>query len=311
VSNLEGADDITGIIFNIQHYSIHDGPGIRTDIFLKGCFLHCVWCQNPESQSLEPELFYFRERCTGCGKCAAVCPAKAIQIIEAQSNTDRNKCEGSGQCTQVCPNEARSLMGKEMTVHEVFQDVKGDEVFYKRSNGGMTLTGGEPLFQVRFSKALLSLCRQAGIHTAIETCGYARWNIFQDILQYADLVLFDIKHMNSEKHLEYTGVPNDLILDNIQKTYHELRIPIWTRIPIIPGYNDSTENIHATARFVATKLGTSVPVHLLAYHRLGESKYERLAREGKSLSITPPTDEHMLRLQKIMASYGLDTHVGG
>ena len=144
-----------GIIFNIQGYSIHDGPGIRTDVFLKGCFLHCIWCQNPESQSLLPELFYFEEKCTGCGRCAGICPQSAIQINKAKSNTDRHKCKGCGQCVQVCPNGARSLMGKEMTVQEVFQKVKAEEIFYKRSKGGVTLTGGEPLSQPDFSKNLL------------------------------------------------------------------------------------------------------------------------------------------------------------
>jgi pyruvate formate lyase activating enzyme len=311
VPKLKETDNIKGQIFNIQHYSIHDGPGIRTNVFLKGCFLRCIWCQNPESQSLKPELFYFREKCTGCGKCVAVCPANAIQIIDAKSYTDRNKCNGSGQCTRICPNEARSLIGKEMTVQEVFQKVQGDEIFYKRSNGGMTLTGGEPLFQPDFSRNILSLCRQSGIHTAIETCGYADWEAFKDVLQYTDLVLFDLKHMNSEKHQEYTGVPNTLILDNVRKIYHELRTPIWVRIPVIPGYNDSVQNIRAVADFVATELGKSVPIHFLAYHRLGESKYERLGMEGKSLSIIPPTDEYMLEVQKRAASYGLETHIGG
>ena len=311
MSSLKETDSGKGIIFNIQYYSIHDWPGIRTNVFLKGCFLSCIWCQNPESQLLKPELFYFEERCIGCGKCVAVCPANAIQIIEAKSNTDRSKCNGSGQCIQVCPNEARSLMGKEMTVQEIFQNVKGDEIFYKRSNGGVTLTGGEPLFQPNFSRNILLLCRQAGIHTAIETCGYADWETFKDILQYTNLVLFDLKHMNSEKHEEHTGVPNNLILDNVGKIYHELRIPIWVRIPAIPGYNDSVQNIHAIARFMATELGKSVPVHLLAYNRLGESKYERLGKESKSLSIIPPTDKHLLEVQKIAASYGLETHIGG
>ncbi len=300
-----------GIIFNIQGYSIHDGPGIRTNVFLKGCFLRCVWCQNPESQSLKPELFYFKEKCTGCGRCVDVCPEYAIQVIEATSNTDRNKCKGCGQCVQVCPNEARSLVGKEMTPQEVFQKVKSDELFYKRSKGGVTLTGGEPLFQPDFSKNLLLLCRQSDIHTAIETCGYAGWEILKDVLQYVDLVLFDLKHINSKKHLEYTGAPNNLILENARKIYHELRIPVRARIPVIPGYNDSNENIHATARFVANELSTSVPVHLLAYHQLGESKYDRLGKEGKNFPITPPTNEHMLELQKIVSSYGLDTYIGG
>jgi pyruvate formate lyase activating enzyme len=311
VSKLKENDNIKGQIFNIQHYSIHDGPGIRTNVFLKGCFLRCIWCQNPESQSVKPELFFIREKCTCCGKCVSVCPVNAIQIVEGKSYTDRDKCDGSGWCTRICPNEARSLIGKEMTVQEVFQKVKGDEIFYKRSNGGMTLTGGEPLFQPDFSRNILSLCRQSRIHTVIETCGYADWEMFKDVLQYTDLVLFDLKHMNSEKHREYTGVPNTLILNNVRKIYHELKIPIWVRIPVIPGYNDSVQNIHAVADFVATELGKSVPVHLLAYHRLGESKYERLGKEVKSLSIIPPTDEHMLEVQKIAASYGLETYIGG
>jgi pyruvate formate lyase activating enzyme len=311
VADSKETDNLKGIIFNIQGYSIHDGPGIRTNVFLKGCFLHCAWCQNPESQSLAPELFYFKEKCTGCGRCVDICPQKAVQIIELKSITNRSKCQGCGQCIQVCPNEARSLMGKEMNVQEVFQKVKGDDIFYKRSNGGVTLTGGEPLFQPQFSRDLLSLCRQAGIHTAIETCGYADWETLTDILQYADLVLYDLKHMISGRHREYTGVPNGLILNNVRKIHHELKIPIWVRTPVIPGCTDSYENIHATARFVANELSSSVPVYLLAYHRLGETKYERLGQEGKSVSITPPTNEHMLELQKIVSSYGLDTHIGG
>jgi pyruvate formate lyase activating enzyme len=311
VSEPRENENVKGIIFNIQHYSIHDGPGIRTDVFLKGCFLRCIWCQNPESQSPKPELHYFREKCTGCSTCVTVCPANAIQITEGRSKTDRGKCQSSGRCAQICPNEARSIVGQEMTVQEVFADVKADEIFYKKSGGGVTLTGGEPLFQPEFSRNLLSLCQQSGIHTAIETCGYASWETCKDVLQYVDLVLFDLKHMNSEQHREYTGVPNDLILENARKICHELKKPIWARIPVIPGYNDLDQNIHATARFVATELGTAVPVYLLAYHQLGESKYERSERESKSLSITPPTDEHILELQKIMISYGLDTHIGG
>ncbi|HSW57754.1 MAG TPA: glycyl-radical enzyme activating protein [Dehalococcoidales bacterium] len=302
---------LNGIIFNIQHYSIHDGPGIRTSVFLKGCFLRCSWCQNPESQLSGPELFYLKEKCAGCGRCVGACPQKAIQLIENKSITLRNQCQGCGQCVQVCPGEARSLMGKEMTVGEVFKKVKGDELFYKRSKGGVTLTGGEPLFQPDFSRELLSLCRQAGIHTAVETCGFADWEILKDVLQYADLVLFDFKHMNSRKHKEYTGVPNDLILDNASKIFHNLKIPVWARIPVIPGYNDSAENIHTTAQFVAQELSQSVPVYILPYHNLGETKYERLGMECKNISITPSANDQMLKLQKITASYGLDTFIGG
>lgn len=299
-----------GTVFNIQRYSIHDGPGIRTSVFLKGCSLRCIWCQNPESQSPNSELFFFVEKCTGCGRCVSACPAQAIRLIDGKSATDRKKCKGSGNCVQVCPNEARSLAGKKMKAVEVFQSIKSDEVFYKRSSGGVTLTGGEPLFQSDFVKNILSLCRQAGIHTAIETCGYADWETIKSVFQYADLVLFDLKHMNSEKHREYTGVPNDCILENVRKLYHELRIPIWIRVPVVPGYNDSAENIGETARFVASELDTSVPVHLLAYHRLGETKHERLGKP-ENQSIIPPKEERMLELRDMVASYGLEAKIGG
>lgn len=300
-----------GIVFNIQRYSIHDGPGIRTSVFLKGCFLRCIWCQNPESQSPNAELLFLAERCTGCGRCVAACPAHAVRMSESKSVTARDECKGSGNCVQVCPHEARSLMGKEMTAAEVFRTIKSDELFYKRSKGGVTLTGGEPLFQPDFSKDILSLCRQAGIHTAVETCGYAEWKAFKDVLQYADLVLYDLKHMDSEKHREYTGVPNHRILENAGRIHHELGIPLWIRIPVVPGYNDSAANFRETARFIAAELDQSIPVHLLAYHRLGESKYERLGMAGKDLSIVPPTDEHMLELRAIIASYGLEVIIGG
>ncbi|MBN2074550.1 MAG: glycyl-radical enzyme activating protein [Dehalococcoidales bacterium] len=300
-----------GFIFNIQHYSIHDGPGIRTSVFLKGCFLSCVWCQNPESQSIEPELFFFEERCTGCGNCVAVCPVQAVQVKDGKSFTDRTICNGSGKCALVCLNDARSIMGKEMAAHEVFHKVKGDELFYKRSNGGVTLTGGEPLFQADFSRTILSLCRQAGIHTAIETCGFADWEIFKEVLRYTDLVLFDLKQMNSEKHREYTGVPNELILENVRKIVHDLKIPVRLRIPVIPGHNDSLEDIHDFAKFISGELDTSLPVHFLAYHRLGESKYERLGITDKNVTITPPSNEQMSEIQQIAASYGLETYIGG
>jgi pyruvate formate lyase activating enzyme len=311
VNKIKGNDGTKAIIFNIQHYSIHDGPGIRTSVFLKGCFLRCIWCQNPESQTLKPELFYFQEKCTGCGRCVEICPERAIQINNSQSIIDRNKCKGCGQCVQACPGEARSLMGKEMPVQDVFQNVKGDEVFYKRSNGGVTLTGGDPLFHPYFSRNLLSLCQQAGIHTALETCGCTDWDTFKDILRYVDLVLYDFKHMNSGKHQEYTGVPNDLIIANARKIYHELKLPLWARIPIVPGYNDSEEDINATARFVADELGPSVPVQLLAYHQLGESKYQRSGKNNRCFSITPPSEERMQEIKNKIGSYGLETRIGG
>jgi len=300
-----------GVIFNIQTYSIHDGPGIRTTVFMKGCPLTCLWCQNPESQALQPQIFFDSEKCTGCGKCVEACPEGAVEIVDGRSRTNRGLCTGQGKCAEVCPNEARNLMGYYTTAGEVFQRVKKDEIFYQRSGGGVTLSGGEPSAQPEFAISLLRLCRSAGIHTAVDTCGYAKWETLRRVLSYADLVLYDFKHMDPVEHKKHTGVSNDLILDNAKRIYHELSIPMLARVPVVPGYNDSVENIEATARFIASELGTSVKVHLLPYHKLGEVKYERLEKPGKATSIEPASDEHMAKLQKIVESFGLETFIGG
>lgn len=305
------AEAAEGVIFNIQHYSIHDGPGIRTTVFLKGCPMYCLWCQNPESQASQPELFFVSEKCTGCGKCVEVCLEHAIEIYEGRSRTNREICKGAGKCAEVCPNEARNLMGRYVTVGEVFKDVAGDSIFYQRSGGGVTIGGGEPLAQPRFTVSLLKLCKDAGIHTAIDTCGYARWETAKQVLNFVDLVLYDFKHMDPVEHEKCTGVSNDLILENAKKIHHELAIPMLARIPIIPGHNDSVENIEATAKFIATELSNSIKVHLLPYHRLGETKYERLETADKAISIESPSEEYMAELQKIVESFGLTAVVGG
>ena len=305
------AESTKGVIFNVQHYSIHDGPGIRTTVFMKGCALRCLWCQNPESQSTRPELFFDSEQCKGCGTCVQACPEGAIELYDGRSWTNRKLCMGAGKCAEVCPHEARNVMGRYVTAEEIFKQVAGDAIFYQRSGGGVTLSGGEPLAQPRFAMSLLKLCKDASIHTALDTCGYAPWDMVRQVLDYVDLVLYDFKHMDPVEHEKCTGVSNDLILDNARKIHHELSIPILARVPIIPGYNDSVENIEATARFIATELGNSIKVHLLPYHRLGETKYERLEKPGKSVSIEPPSEERMLGLKEIVESVGLTAYIGG
>ena len=305
------AESTKGVIFNVQHYSIHDGPGIRTTVFMKGCALRCLWCQNPESQSTRPELFFDSEQCKGCGTCVQACPEGAIELYDGRSWTNRKLCMGAGKCAEVCPHEARNVMGRYVTAEEIFKQVAGDAIFYQRSGGGVTLSGGEPLAQPRFAMSLLKLCKDASIHTALDTCGYAPWDTVRQVLDYVDLVLYDFKHMDPVEHEKCTEVSNDLILDNARKIHHELSIPILARVPIIPGYNDSVENIEATARFIATELGNSIKVHLLPYHRLGETKYERLEKPGKSVSIEPPSEERMSGLKKIVESFGLTTYIGG
>jgi pyruvate formate lyase activating enzyme len=300
-----------GIIFNIQRFSIHDGPGIRTTVFMNGCPLHCFWCQNPESQTLRPEIFFDAEKCKGCGKCVQACPEGAVEISEGRSKTNRGLCKGIGKCAEACPNEARNLIGREAKLEEVFKEVAADAIFYQESEGGVTLSGGEPLTQPQFAMSLLKLCKEAGIHTVIETCGYGRWETVRQILNYVDLVLYDFKHMDPVEHEKGTGVSNELILENSKKIHHELFVPILARVPIIPGYNDSVMNIEATAKFIATELGSSIKVHLLPYHRLGETKYERLERPSQSISIEPPSEEHMSELQRIVESFGLTAMIGG
>ncbi|MFC1533439.1 glycyl-radical enzyme activating protein [Thermodesulfobacteriota bacterium] len=304
-------EETKGVIFNIQHYSIHDGPGIRTTVFLNGCPLKCFWCQNPESQYLKPALFLNLEKCTGCGKCIEACPENAIQIVEGKSRTARKLCKSSGKCAEVCPNEARNLLGRHVTAGEVFDDVNGDAIFYQNSGGGVTLSGGDPIAQPDFSISILKLCRDAGLHTAIETCGYAKWETFKNILEYVDLVLYDFKHMDHDKHKEYTGVSSDLILDNAKRIHQELNLPMLSRLPIMPGCNDSQENLEKTAQFLANELGNGIPVHLLPYHRLGETKYERMEEPGKIISLQPPSDERMEEIKEFFESFGLTVHLGG
>jgi pyruvate formate lyase activating enzyme len=304
------ADDVTGVIFNIQRYSIHDGPGIRTTAFLKGCPLRCLWCQNPESQSMRPEIFFVSESCQGCGACAEACPRGAIEVVEGLARTDRAVCVGCGECTAVCPNEARNLMGRNSTAQEVFEELAADDIFYQRSGGGVTLSGGEPLAQPRFAREVLRLCKEASLHTALDTCGCAPWETVRQVLEYVDLVLYDLKHMDTGQHKRYTGVPNEVILENARRV-HGLGIPMLARVPVIPGYNDAVENMTATALFISTELGDSTGVHLLPYHRLGEAKHERMEQTNKSLGAVPPTDEEMEELREVFESFGLEVHLGG
>jgi pyruvate formate lyase activating enzyme len=304
-------EDTQGKIFNIQHYSIHDGPGIRTTVFFMGCPLRCLWCQNPESQGFQPVIFFDAEKCVGCGQCVEACPEGAIHIIEGKSKTNRDQCKGHGRCVEVCPYEARSLMGRNATAGEVFEDVNSDAIFYQNSGGGVTISGGDPVAQPDFAISILKLCREAGIHTAIETCGFAKWEILKAILDYTDLVLYDIKHMDAAIHKKYTAVSNELILDNAKRIRAKLKLPMLARLPIIPGYNDSLENLKSAARFIAQELGNEVKVHLLPYHRLGETKYERMEINEGSVHIEPPSDERMKELKKMFESFDLTVAIGG
>ena len=297
--------DIRGMVFDIQHYSIHDGPGIRTNVFFKGCPLCCLWCSNPESQNKASQLMFRADRCTGCGACISVCPVGAISFHGKIVQNDRTVCTGCGACAAVCPQDAREIVGEIKSAGEVFDEVAQDVLFYAEE-GGVTLTGGEALSQPAFASAILQLCRMAGIRTAVETCGFADGDVLEDVLQYADLVLYDLKEMDPERHQAYTGVRNEKILENLKRINDNLPCEIWVRIPLIPGYNDDKENLTATADFVKESVPRCTQIHLLPFHRLGEGKYEQLEKEPNGFSSNVPDDSDMESLREYVRSLGID-----
>lgn len=305
---------ITANVFNIQSFCIHDGPGIRTTIFLKGCLLHCLWCQNPESLKSSPQLMFYPSKCSGCNVCVDVCPVHAIEKSTAfpavHTITDRTLCTNCGNCVNACPKGAREIAGSLMSVAEAFQKVEADKLFIQESGGGMTISGGEALFHPEFTLNLCYLAQSQGIHTAIETSGFASRKIIDQVFPHVNLALYDIKHMDTNLHKKLTGVPNELILDNLVYIHNVLKIPVIIRVPVVPGYNASPENIDTLSLFVKKQLGCEVEINLLPYHRLGESKKESLGKQ-QNLSIEIPSDETMNSLAGIVKSYGLTVKIGG
>ena len=305
------ATQISGEIFDIQHFSLHDGPGIRTTVFLKGCPLSCLWCQNPESHKKEVQLMVNSNLCKGCGKCLQECKQNALSFGADGITVDRDKCIVCGACAAVCRNKALTAIGQVYTSAEVLDEVTKDMQFYNNSGGGVTLSGGEVLMQADFSAEVMRLCKEAGISTAIETTGFGKWEKVKQVVENADLVLLDLKHMNSETHKRLTGVPNEIILENAEKISRKLKKPIWARIPIIPGENDSDDNIKATAEFVVSKLDIETPVHLLPYHNMGDSKKVLLGYENYGETYEPPSDERMEYLKSLMEEKNLKVFIGG
>ena len=278
-----------GIVFNIQKFSINDGPGIRTTVFLKGCPLRCAWCHNPESNSVKPEIFYDAKKCLLCGKCAMVCENGCHKFIDGIHIYDREKCIACGKCVDKCVVEALETAGKEMTVEEVISEVLKDKAFYENSNGGITLSGGEPMLQFEFTYELLKAAKAEGLHTCMETCGFAKPEQYEKIKDLVDIFLFDYKLTDTKKHKEYTGVENNLIIENL-KMIDSFGCKSVLRCPIIPTVNDTKEHFEGIAT-MANSLKNVLEINIEPYHPLGSGKSEMLGKEYKLLHLTFPEDE--------------------
>ncbi|HID06022.1 MAG TPA: glycyl-radical enzyme activating protein [Armatimonadetes bacterium] len=307
VNRCEGAL-VMGCIFDIKRFAIHDGPGIRTTVFLKGCPLQCLWCHNPESISPHREMLFTPERCIICGACENVCPTGAHRFEDNQHIYERERCVVCGRCADVCHARALEIVGRNVTVADVMSEVEQDIPFYETSDGGLTISGGEPLMQLKFTEALLRVAKQRGLHTCLDTSGYADWNAFERILPLVDLFLYDIKFINDDQHRKWTGVSNARILQNLRQLVNA-GANVTLRCPIIPTINDSNEHFRDLAELI-NELNAPLKCELLPYHRMAVPKYKRLGREYPLADIEIPSNEIVHGWLEQLRAMGVDAVVG-
>jgi pyruvate formate lyase activating enzyme len=299
----------SGLVAHIQRFSLHDGPGIRTTVFLKGCPLSCLWCHNPENRSSRPEIIVVESRCIRCGRCASVCPSQSADAPIAVDRQPAVVCRLCGACVKACPPGARQMVGRQMTVSQVLGEIRRDTIFYDDSQGGVTFSGGEPLAQPEFLGALLAACAAERIHTAVDTCGFAPTEQILAMAARADLILYDLKILDDEKHTRLTGVSNVRILDNL-RAIQRVHNNVWLRIPVIPGLNDGEEDLEALRR-LAAELPAVRQINLLPYHQTGRHKFRRLGLSYELNDIRPPSSQFMEHTLARFRDSGLTTRIGG
>ena len=309
---------VSGLVFNIQRFSVHDGPGIRTTVFLKGCPLRCLWCHNPEGINPHREIIIIETRCIGCGKCIEVCPVCSENVnktVHAKITKSTliaqhiDGCQLCGECVKNCPAEARMIAGTEYTATELVKELLKDRMFFEESNGGVTFSGGEPLMQPEFVMETISILKKQEVHVAIDTCGFSPHDTIRKIAGYVDLILFDLKFISPGKHRKYTGVSNELIIENLA-ILDKAKKDIWIRIPLIPGVNTNESEIEAIIKFLKP-LHSIRQINLLPYHKTGIHKAHRISGNLKFSEFEVPGPEQLELIKSRLSSLNIPVKIGG